>query len=192
MPLEKLHENLEGHHLDRVRLLGAIRLPVNERIAVNRMIEEGIQGVEFVAINTDAPLRSLSLWFDGWRSGGWDDVSSSRLEVRLDGKLVGKTPWVGESAPGRHVAVVALSGHAEVRKELEEMEKELGGMQGVRALVVDPVEAISTPRVYSRMLLVAKKILAYVRAVSPNVNETSGRPGSARRCNKTAASWVVT
>lgn len=33
-----------------------------------------------------------------------------------------------------------------VRKEIEGLEKEQGGMQGVRALVVDPVEAISTPQ----------------------------------------------
>jgi hypothetical protein len=33
-----------------------------------------------------------------------------------------------------------------VRKEIEEMEKELGGMEAVRALVVDPVEVISTPQ----------------------------------------------
>ena len=57
--------------------------------AVNRMIEEGIQGVEFIAVNTDA--QSLTL-------------SKAPTRVRLGDKLTrglgaGGDPEVGRAAP---------------------------------------------------------------------------------------------
>jgi tetratricopeptide (TPR) repeat protein len=37
--------------------------------------------------------------------------------LQLDGKPVGQTPWTGEIAPGRHVAVLHASGYPDVAKE---------------------------------------------------------------------------
>jgi Legume lectin domain. len=39
----------------------------------------------------EIPPRSLLLWFDGFRNPNVDDVSSSRLEVKLNGKRLGQT-----------------------------------------------------------------------------------------------------
>ncbi len=44
-----------------------------------------------LALNMAMPPRSLSLYFDGWRNKNTDDVSSSRLEVQVNGHRLGQT-----------------------------------------------------------------------------------------------------
>ena len=50
-----MHETEINNYLAVIKVVGVGGGGTN---AVNRMIEEGIRGVEFVAINTDAQARS--------------------------------------------------------------------------------------------------------------------------------------
>jgi tetratricopeptide (TPR) repeat protein len=43
--------------------------------------------------------------------------SPAGADVVLDGRALGRTPWTGEIAPGRHALVLRLAGHGEARKE---------------------------------------------------------------------------
>lgn len=43
----------------------------------------------------------------------------SGATVRVDGRLVGTTPWTGELAPGKHQLVVSKSGHAEQSRAVD-------------------------------------------------------------------------
>ena len=52
-----MHENEINNYLAVIKVVGVGGGGTN---AVNRMIEEGIRGVEFVAINTDAQALAIS------------------------------------------------------------------------------------------------------------------------------------
>ena len=67
-----MHETEINNYLAVIKVVGVGGGGTN---AVNRMIEEGIRGVEFVAINTDAQALAIS--------DAWAPAPTPRLAARL-------------------------------------------------------------------------------------------------------------
>ena len=55
--MDSIKRNLQAEAFARIKVIGVGGAGQN---AVNRMMEEGIQGVEFIAANTDAQALTLS------------------------------------------------------------------------------------------------------------------------------------